>query len=130
MSILIFVAVFAVLAGLTVPAASRRPRIGVPGAAVFTAGAVALVPLVWVALFPLLAVLVSPVAVCGLLLLAANVRGALRARRRTVQSGPLHAWWEECGQYGADPVTSAQHRHAAFAENVAAEEAELFGGAR
>ncbi len=117
MSILIFVAVFAVLAGLTVPAASRRPRIGVPGAAVFTAGAVALVPLVWVALFPLLAVLVSPVAVCGAVLLAANVRGAYRSRARST-GGPLHAWWEECGRYGADPVTSAQHRHDIAADNI------------
>lgn len=116
-TILIFVAVFAALAGLTVPAASRRPRIGVPGAAVFTAGAVALVPLVWVALFPLLAVLVSPVAVCGAVLLAANVRGAYRARSRST-GGPLHEWWEECGRHGADPVTSAQHRHDIAADNI------------
>lgn len=87
--VLIFVAVFAALAGLTVPAASRRPRIGVPGAALFTAGAVALVPLVWVTLFPLLAVLVALVAVCGGVLLAANVRGAVRSRRRAREAEPV-----------------------------------------
>lgn len=118
-TILIFVAVFAALAGLTVPAASRRPRVGIPAAAAFTAGGVALVPVVWTVLFPLLGVLVSPVAVCGAVLLAANIRGALRSRRsarRTV--GPLHEWWEECGRYGTDPVTSAQHRHDIAADNI------------
>lgn len=80
-TILIFVAVFAALAGLTVPAASRRPRVGIPAAAAFTAGGVALVPVVWTVLFPLLGVLVSPVALCGAVLLAANIRGALRSPR-------------------------------------------------
>lgn len=75
------VAVAAVLAALCGPASSRRPRIGIPAAAALTLGSAVAAVATWVYTVPLLGAVVAVPALCGAVLLAANVRGALRSPR-------------------------------------------------